>query len=125
MPKLRSVTSVVLAMSKTDGHDPPAGVVLHEPVPAPVQQPRGSPERIHAALGKLARTWTFIVNPVTPEDTSKTRSISLLELSPGIPPVATDVSVPPVTVPTVRTSAMFTALFEFVGRTVCRVEVPE
>jgi hypothetical protein len=50
--------------------------------------------------------------------------MSPLLLLAGAPPVATDVSEPPVTVPTVSTNAMFTALFESAGRTVCSVDVP-
>jgi len=74
-------------------------------------------------LGKLDRTTTFMVKPVTPEDNWKTRSIEELVLLAGVPPVATEVSVPPVTVPTVSVRALLTALSEFVGRTVCSAVV--
>jgi hypothetical protein len=62
------VALTVLAGSNTDGQEPPLGVVLQVPVPAPVQHARGSPDRMQAAFGKAARTCTVIVKPVTPEE---------------------------------------------------------
>jgi hypothetical protein len=100
------------------------GVVVQLPVPEPVQQASGAPAAVQAELGKLLNTLTVMVKPVTPEDKLKTLSMEPLLLFGGVPPVATEVSVPPVTVPTVSCSWVLTALFEFTGRTVWRVVVP-
>jgi hypothetical protein len=72
----------------------------------------------------LLVTFTFIVKPVTPELSRKTLSMPPLLLVAGMPEVATEVSEPPVTVPTVSCNWVFTALLVLVGSTVCRVVAP-
>jgi hypothetical protein len=118
-----SVPLVALERSNTSGQE--ASSAEQVPVPGPVQQAFGSPDCVQAAFGKTASVRTFMVNPVTPEDSWKTRSMAPLLLPAGTPPVLTAVSVPPVTVPTVSVMPVVMALFVLVGRVVWRVEVPE
>jgi hypothetical protein len=52
-------------------------------------------------------TWTFMVNPETPEDNKNTLSMEPLLLFAGEPVVVTTLNVPPVTVPGVSTRRVF------------------